>query len=324
MRVLVTGAAGFVGPVLIQQLATEDPDTETWGLVWGRDPRRPPSAAQPIPGDLTDRSSIRTALEASHPDVIYHLAAASSVASSWQHPQRVLDVNLCGSINLFEAIRELDLDPLVVVASSGEIYGAVATNEQPIGEDLPLRPLSPYAASKAALDLATEQYGARFGLRAMRLRMFHHTGPGRPPIFVASSFAEQLARIELGLAPPRLAVGNLDAVRDFTDVRDIARAYRMAAASGTAGEAYNVCSGRGLTIRELLDQLLDLTDIEVEVTTDPQRLRANDIPHLVGDNRKFATATGWQPGIPLQTTLADLLDWWRHSIAESPPEGDSE
>ncbi len=314
MRVLVTGAAGFVGPVLAGHLAELEPAPEIWGLVWPGDERTPPRCLRAIAGDLTDRASLVAALEASRPDVVYHLAAASSVASSWRHPNRVLEINLGGSVKLFEAIRELGLDPTMVVASSGEIYGSVPEDRQPIAEDSALRPLSPYAASKAALDLAVEQYGLRFGLRSIRLRMFHHTGPGRPPAFVASGFAHQLASIERGLAPRRLAVGNLEAVRDFTDVRDIARAYHLAAAAAEPGEAYNVCSGRGISIRELLDRLLALSGAKVEIVTDPKRLRTADIPRLIGDNRKFAAATGWRPEIPLDRTLADLLEWWRQQL----------
>jgi GDP-4-dehydro-6-deoxy-D-mannose reductase len=219
-----------------------------------------------------------------------------------------------GTVNLLEAVRDLRLDARVVIASSGEIYGAVPLANQPITEDAPLCPLSPYAASKAAQDLITAQYFLGYGIDTVRLRLFHHTGPRRPPQFVASSFAQQIARIERGLAPPRLAVGNLEAVRDFTDVRDVARAYWLAAVQGIAGDAYNVCSGRRTSIRRVLEILLFHSDVEIEVEVDPDRLRAADIPCLIGDHTRISDATGWQPEIPLVQTLGDLLQWWRENV----------
>jgi GDP-4-dehydro-6-deoxy-D-mannose reductase len=314
MKSLITGVAGFVGNFIAHHLAEADPDSEIWGLVWNEDPRRPPAFVRPVNGDLADRASLHAALAASRPEIVYHLAAASSVASSWHHPHRHLEVNLAGSVNLFEAIGEVGLGSTVVLASSAEVYGSVPPDQQPITEDAPLRPLSPYGASKAALDMAAEQYTRLHDLPTIRLRLFHHTGPGRPPQFVASSFARQIARIEMGLEPPRLSVGNLDAIRDFTDVRDIARAYRLAAQHGKPGAAYNVCSGRGITIHQLLDRLLHLAGLEVEVIVDPDRLRANDIPQLVGDAGRFTGTTGWRPEIPLDDTLSDLLDWWRAEL----------
>jgi GDP-4-dehydro-6-deoxy-D-mannose reductase len=201
-----------------------------------------------------------------------------------------------------------------VVSSSAEVYGNVPTERQPITEDSPLEPLSPYAASKAAQDLLTAQYHRGYGMPTVRLRLFHHTGPGRPTQFVASSFAHQIARIEKGLDRPRLAVGNLEAIRDFTDVRDVTRAYWLAATRGVPGEVYNICSSRRTSIRRILDMLLANSEVEVEVEVDPNRLRAADIPCLVGDHSKFSDTTGWQPEIPLAETLGDLLNWWRGEL----------
>ena len=311
MRVLITGVAGFAGPYLAEHLHSAEPEAEIWGLVWAGDQKRPPEFVRPVVGDLTDRSSLILAISNSRPDVVFHLAAASSVASSWDDPDLFQEVNLAGAINLFEAVRESGLDPKIVLASSAEVYGSVPEADQPISEDTPLRPLSPYGESKMAQDAAAVDYLQDFALRTIRLRLFHHTGPGRPPIFVASSFARQIARIEQGLDPPILSVGNLEAVRDFTDVRDVARAYRLVAKQGRAGDVYNVCSGRGHSIRQLLDMLLEMTPLEMEVEVDPDRLRVADIPHLVGDNGRLSRATGWKPEIPLRQTLSDLLDWWR-------------
>ena len=314
MRILITGISGFVGPYLARHIARTTPEAEIWGLVWAGDPARASSSVQLVEGDLTDISTLATALNQVRPDIIFHLAAASSVASSWDHPGRFLEVNAVGTVNLLEVARTLGVNTRVVVSSSAEVYGAVPPEQQPITEDLPLEPLSPYAASKAAQDLLTAQYYHGYGMPTIRLRLFHHTGPRRPTQFVASSFAHQIARIERGLDPPQLAVGNLEAVRDFSDVRDIARAYWLAAIRGEPGAAYNVCSSRSTSIRGVLDMLLAHSEVEVEVEVDPDRLRAADIPCLVGDHSKFSDATDWSPEIPLEETLGDLLNWWRQNI----------
>jgi GDP-4-dehydro-6-deoxy-D-mannose reductase len=316
VRILITGVTGFVGPHLVDYLTTVVSDAKIWGLVWTTDGGAAPETVITVPGDLTEISSLIDALEESRPDVVFHLAAASSVASSWSRPGRFLEINAVGTVNLLEAVRTLGLSPRIVVSSSAEVYGTVPPDQQPIQESCPLRPVSPYAASKAAQDLLTAQYFLGFGLPTVRLRLFHHTGPRRPPQFVASSFAHQIVRIEKGLDAPRLAVGNLEAVRDFSDVRDIARAYWMAANDGRPGEAYNVCSGHGVRIREVLDLLLGKAQIAVETEVDPARLRAADIARLVGDRGRFTEATGWRPEIPIEQTLEDLLEWWRGEISE--------
>jgi GDP-4-dehydro-6-deoxy-D-mannose reductase len=314
VRVLITGVSGFVGPYLAEHISEVAPDAEMWGLVWSADTSTPPPMVRPVEGDLTDMGSLTAALDRARPELIFHLAAASSVAGSWNDPARYLQVNAVGTVNLLEAIRTHHPDARIVVSSSAEIYGAVPLPEQPITERAPLAPLSPYAASKAAQDLLTAQYYRGYGLETVRLRLFHHTGPRRPPQFVASSFARQIARIERGLDPPRLAVGNLEAIRDFTDVRDVARAYWLAATGGIAGDAYNICSGRRTSIRRVLDLLIASADLEVEVEVDPTRLRSADIPCLVGDCSHFSEVTGWHAEIPLAETLADLLEWWRDNV----------
>ena len=282
--------------------------------MWAADREEAPASIRPIEGDLTDISSLRAAFDQIQPEIVFHLAAASSVASSWDHPGRYLEVNAVGTVNLLETVRAADREVRVVVSSSGEVYGAVPVDQQPITEDAHLAPLSPYAASKAAQDLLTAQYYHGYGIPTVRLRLFHHTGPRRPPQFVASSFAQQIARIEKGLDPPRLAVGNLEAIRDFTDVRDVARAYWLAATRGIAGDVYNICSSRHTNIRRVLDVLLTDSRVDVEIEVDPNRLRAADIPYLVGDHTRFSSTTGWQPDIPLVKTLGDLLNWWRQNV----------
>jgi GDP-4-dehydro-6-deoxy-D-mannose reductase len=314
MRTLITGVTGFVGHYLVEHIGAVSPEAEVWGLVSDAEPGEAPPGVREVSGDLTDFPSLVAAVGTARPEIVIHLAASSSVATSWDRPGRVLEVNAVGTVNLLEALRELDASPRVVVSSSAEIYGMVSTDLQPIREDCPLHPVSPYATSKAALDLIAAQYFRGFGMPTVRLRLFPHTGPRRQPQFVASSFARQIARIERGLDPPRLAVGNLEAVRDFTDVRDIVRAYWLAATDGRAGEAYNVCSSRGISIRNLLDLLLSRSETKIEVEIDPARLRPADIPMLVGDGSRFAEATGWRPEIEFERTLGDLLEWWRSEL----------
>jgi GDP-4-dehydro-6-deoxy-D-mannose reductase len=315
VRILITGITGFVGPHLARHIADIAPEADIWGLVWEADRADVPSSIHQVEGDLTNLRSLKSAFDQVQPEIVFHLAAASSVASSWEHPGRFLEVNAVGTVNLLEIVRATGRDVRVVVSSSGEIYGAVPVDQQPITEDAQLAPLSPYAASKAAQDLLTAQYYYGYEIPTIRLRLFHHTGPRRPPQFVASSFAHQIARIERGLDPPRLAVGNLEAIRDFTDVRDVARAYWLAATRGIPGDAYNVCSSRHTSIRRVLDVLLQNSEVEVEVEVDPNRLRAADIPYLVGDHTRFSNATDWQPDIPLVKTLGDLLNWWRAEMS---------
>ncbi len=311
MRVLITGIAGFVGPHLARHVAGAAPEAEIYGLIWPGDTSPPPPGVHTVKGDLTDRPSLEAALGEAAPDLIFHLAAASSVKTSWQHPHQAFEINVVGTVNLFQALQTLDLRPKTIVISSAEVYGRIEGDEQPIREETPLQPVSPYGGSKAAQDLAAYQYFEHCGLPTVRLRPFHHTGPGRPSNFVASSFAQQIAQIEAGLNSPRLLVGNLDAIRDFSDVRDIVRAYWLAALHAEPGKAYNICSGNGISIGRLLEILLDQSSVEVTVEVDPDRLRASDIPFLVGDNNRFVETTGWQPQIPIDNTLANLLDWWR-------------
>jgi GDP-4-dehydro-6-deoxy-D-mannose reductase len=270
-----------------------------------------PPALQPLVGDVTDDGSIRAVLEAARPDVVYHLAGASSGAAAWRRPIACYEVNALGTLRLLEGVRRLGLATTTVVASSGEVYGTADDEAHPLTEDSPLRPLSPYAASKASQDLVAAQYPRAYGMRVIRLRLFNHTGPRHPEQFVASSFARQIARAERGLQEPVLEVGNLEARRDFVDVRDVARAYRLAARREVSGDVFNVCSGRAISIRRILELLLGLARCELTVRPDPERMRPADIPLLLGDPRRFREATGWVPEVPIERTLADLLDWWR-------------
>jgi GDP-4-dehydro-6-deoxy-D-mannose reductase len=223
--------------------------------------------------------------------------------------------NVTGQTNLFEAIRILGLDPVVQIACSSEQYGLVLPDEVPIKETNPLRPLSPYAVSKVAQDYLGYQYHRSYGLKVIRTRGFNHTGPRRGHVFVTSNFCSQVAAIELGLQEPVIRVGNIEAIRDFTDVRDMVRAYWLAVTRAKHGEVYNIASGKGIRIREMLDLVLSCSRVEVEVEVDRDRLRPSDVEILIGDSSKFRADTGWEPRIPFEQTVRDLLDYWRRTLA---------
>jgi GDP-4-dehydro-6-deoxy-D-mannose reductase len=318
MRALITGISGFVGSHLVDFLQREHTDIEIVGLLRWRseDPQSTVRlrGTQLIEGDLLDAVSVIRAVEAAAPDLIFHLGASSSVATSWDAPNEMVQVNVLGTLHLLEALRQLHVSVPTVLACSAEAYGVVRPDELPIGEDQPFRPVSPYGVSKAAADLFGYQYHRTFGLGTVRLRLFNHCGPRQSSRFVVASLARQVAEIEAGLRPPRILVGNVDVRRDFVDVRDAVRAYWAAAQSGLPGAAYNVCSGSTVTIREVLDRLLAFSPSRVEVVADPSRLRPSDLEVLQGDAELFRTVTGWEPAIRLEQTLADTLGFWREQV----------
>ena len=262
-----------------------------------------------------DASSVKALIADVRPDKIFHLAAQSFVPSSWNAPAESLTTNILGQLNIFEALRESKLkDTWVQVAGSSEEYGMVYADELPIRETNPLRPLSPYAVSKVGQDYLAYQYFMSYGLKVVRTRGFNHTGPRRGEVFVDSDFSKQAVEIEKGKRPPVMYVGNLDAKRDFSDVRDMVRAYWLSLEKCEAGEVYNICSGRSISVRELLNMILAATKLQIEIRPDPLRLRPSDVPLLEGDCAKFQQATGWKPQIPLEQTIADILDYWRQRI----------
>ncbi len=264
--------------------------------------------------DIRDASSVTKAIEKSRPDYIFHLAAQSFVPTSWHAPAETLMTNILGELNIFEAVRELDLDSRIQIAGSSEEYGKVFENEVPIEETNPLRPLSPYGVSKVAQDLLGYQYHQSYGLNIVRARAFNHEGPRRGDVFVTSNFAKQIAEIEKDLKEPLIEVGNLEAKRDFSDVRDIVKAYWLSLEKGVPGEVYNICSGQTIKIKDMLDMLLSLSSVKVEIRQDPARMRPSDVLILLGDCTKFKEATGWEPEIPFKQTLEDLLNYWRERV----------
>ena len=318
MRALITGITGFAGSHLADYILENHPHVEVYGIVrWRSRTENIEHLREKInlvEGDIRDYISVKRVLDEVRPDLIFHLAAQSFVPTSWKAPQETLTTNILGQTNIFEAVRELGLSTAIQIAGSSEEYGLVKEDEVPIKETNPLRPLSPYAVSKIAQDFLGYQYFMSYGMRIIRTRGFNHTGPRRGEVFVCSNFAKQIAEIEKGKRPPVIKVGNLEAIRDFTDVRDMVRGYWLAATEGEAGEVYNLCSGRGYRISEVLEMLLSLSKVEVKVEQDPERMRPSDVPVLIGDCTKFREKTGWAPKIPFEKTLEDLLNYWRERV----------
>ncbi len=316
MRVLITGITGFAGSYLARHYLDEG--AQVHGI------RRPGSSLDRIADlgarirfhelDLRQGEGVREIIEHARADNIFHLAASSNVAGSFENPVDTYLSNMTCQIHLLDAVRQSGLYPRIHIAGSSDEYGRVLPDEIPIKEDNALRPLSPYAVSKVTQDLMGYQYHRNYGLWIVRTRAFNHTGPRRAESYAASNFAKQIALIEQGASEPVVHVGNLDVVRDFTDVRDVARAYALCVERGLAGEVYNVSSGRGIRIGDILETLMSFTSGKIEVQVDHGRLRADDIPVLIGDSSRIEKRTGWRPRIPLKTTLEDLLAYWRERV----------
>ena len=318
MRILITGISGFAGSHLADHFLRIGGHEVHGTIKWrsNRDNiRHIEDKIALLECDIKDAFAMKTVIEAVKPDQIFHLAAQSYVPFSWRVPQETIDTNITGELNLFEAVRAVGIDPLIHIAGSSEEYGLVHPDELPITESNPLRPLSPYAVSKVAQDFLGYQYFKSYGMKIVRTRAFNHTGPRRGEVFVTSTFARQLIEIELGRREPVMLVGNLEAVRDFTDVRDVVRAYALALDKGTPGEVYNIASGSGIKIKDLLGKLVALTKVKVDIKQDPNRMRPSDVQLLTGSAKKFHQATGWKPEIPLDQTLKDIMDYWRTVLA---------
>ena len=315
MKILITGITGFVGSHLAEYCLSLEQQVEVIGTCRWRSRRENiehlEDAINLYECDLRDASSVKTLLADIQPERIFHLAAQSYVPSSWNSPGETITTNVIGQLNIFEAMRETNSTASIQIAGSSEEYGLVHPEEAPITEENPLRPLSPYAVSKVAQDMLAYQYFQSYGLKVVRTRAFNHTGPRRGDVFVTSNFAKQIAEIEAGQRPPVIHVGDLNPKRDFTDVRDIVRAYWLSLEHCNLGEVYNVASGKAYRIKEVLEILLDNSGQDIEVVEDPERLRPSDVPLLLGDNSRFCKATGWAPEIPFEETAKDLLDYWR-------------
>lgn len=314
MRVFITGATGFAGSHLVDALLAEGHDL--FALVHEATSHQVlPSHdhTHPVIGDLLDPAALVEAVAAARPEVIIHLAGQAYPARSWDDPAGTLAVNAGGTANLLRAAVAYGR-PRVVVVTSAEIYGPLSAGDLPLTEETQPHPRHPYGVSKLAAGELVRAYWERYGLPAIEARPFNHIGPRQAKGFVVPDFASQLAAIRLGRQKPVIHVGNLEPQRDFTDVRDVAAAYWRLALAGRPGQAYLICSGRPVSVRFLLDNLIELSEIVVEVLTDESRLNPNDTPCLYGSYAKLENDTGWRPQIPLRRSLADALADWESRI----------
>jgi GDP-4-dehydro-6-deoxy-D-mannose reductase len=315
MRAFITGATGFAGSHLVDHLLDNGYDVAALVHAASSHQELPDApGVRPYPGDLLDLASLTAAVADAAPDVIFHLAGQAYPARSWGDPARTIAINTGGTANLLEAAVALGR-PRVVVVTSAEMYGALDAADLPLTETAVPRPRHPYGVSKMAAGELVRVYHDRYGLPVVEARPFNHIGPRQAPGFVVPDFASQLAAVGLGLGAAEMRVGNLDAQRDFTDVRDVVRAYRLLAEGGEPGQAYLICSGRPVAIRDLLDEMLDLLGQPVAVTLDPARLKPSDTPCIYGSYAKLAARTDWAPAIPLRQSLADALADWTARLA---------
>jgi GDP-4-dehydro-6-deoxy-D-mannose reductase len=317
MHVLITGATGFVGTHLRRYLLNHT----AWTITGTAFPDHPPESCDTRENcvylDACDAEQVNALLTETRPDAIIHLAAQSHVPTAYKNPWRTLQNNIQGQLNILEACVALDLKPRILAIGSGEEYGRATEDELPLREDHPLRPENPYSVSKVTQDVMGYQYFISYDIPVMRIRPFNHVGPGQSPRFVLPAFASQVARIEAGQQEPVMRVGNLSPARDFTDVRDVVRAYHLTLERGEPGEVYNISSGTAQSIQSLVDRLLNMAEVEISVERDPERYRPTDVPIIYGNSDKLRAATGWEPKIPFTQTVADVLEEWRAKVRQS-------
>jgi GDP-4-dehydro-6-deoxy-D-mannose reductase len=312
LKALITGISGFVGSHLAEYLLAAT-DWQVAGTVFGpygnianlRD------RIELYPAELSRLDVMAFVLEQARPNALFHLAAQPLVSASRYDPWGTLETNIRVQLNVLEGVARVCPDCRVLVVGSSEEYGLVSSEDLPIDEDTPFRPLSPYALSKVAQDLMGLQYYLTHKLHTIRVRPFNHIGPRQRVGFVASDFASQIAAVELGLQPPLIQVGNLAARRDFCDVRDVVRAYVMLITHGEPGDVYNVGSGTSHAIQDLLDTLLGMSRVSIQVQTDPERMRPSEVPEVICDPTRIRERIGWQPTIPFEQSLGDILEYWR-------------
>jgi len=305
MRVLITGGTGFVGGHLIQFLRSRAVEI---AVLASSPPPPSPGGLSYYKVDVRNADGVRSVVREVCPTQIYHLAGISVVAESWSNPRLTYDVNVFGAYNLFEAGMSLPSPPRILNVSTSQLY---ASSPLPLTEDSAIRPQNPYAASKAMAELIALQYCKSSTGGIITARAFNHTGPGQATSFVLPRIAEQFAQIRLGKRPPVITLGNINVKRDFTDVRDVVRAYSMLLEKGKVGEVYNVCRGYTIGLEDILEKFQSLTDIQIEIETDPNEVRVGEVTEICGDAAKICAATGWIPQIPPEKTISDLLDYWQ-------------
>lgn len=317
MKALITGISGFAGSHLAEFLLNKG--YKVYGTFYDK------STFSNLDGfidriilyqcDIRNYDNLKKIIEKVQPDEVYHLAAISFVPNSLKNPKLTFDTNLYGTLNLYQVIIDLKMTPMILFVGSADEYGIVNENDLPIKEECSLRPMNPYSISKASADFLSYAYFKNYHLKIIRVRPFNHIGPRQSPEFVCSSFAKQIAEIEKGIKKELIIqVGNLEAKRDFTDVRDMVRAYWLTIQKGKFGEVYNICSEKTISIKQILDELLSISKKNIKVKQDPKRLRSSDVPILLGNSTKFMKKVDWKPVIPLEKTLKDILDCWLEKI----------
>ncbi len=313
MRVLITGITGFAGGHLAAYLAGKK-GVRLFGTRYGAPPQTG-TKAKVFRCDVRSRAGLRRVLREARPERVFHLAAQASVPRSWKNAAETFDINVTGTLNLFEELKTLGLRVRVHIAGSSQEYAALG--KKAITEDCELRPSSPYAASKIAQEFAAYLYELGAGIPVVRTRAFNHTGPGQREEFVVSTLALQVAQIEAGLRPPVLVTGNLASVRDFTDVRDVVRAYWLALDKGEPGEVYNICSGVGRRIGDIVEHYHRRSRVKFRVKPDAGRIRPHDAARVLGSAAKLRKRTGWRPEVPFHSTLDDVLAYWRKNVKKT-------
>lgn len=319
-KVLITGITGFSGSHLAEYLLKEGYDV--YGTIRGRCRQMDfishiKNRITLLECDLTDPNSVYATVKDSYPDVIYHLAAQTFVPTSWRAPQETMSTNILGTLNILESVRKSECNPIILITGSSEEYGYVHASEIPIKETNPLRPLSPYGVSKVAQDLLGYQYFKSYGLKIIRTRSFNLIGPRSGDKIFTASFSKQIAEIESGKKKPILSVGNLQAVRDLNDIRDNVRAYELCVEKCSIGEVYNISTGEGCVVGDILDKLLEMSIVDIKIRKDPMRMRPSDVQVLVGDSTKFREETGWKPEYTIDMSLKDILNYWREKVQNS-------
>lgn len=312
MRALIIGGAGFVGYYLINHLINDCKWTVAATKLNSEKIDNDNITIYNL--DILDKQAITTVLNEFRPDYIFHLAAQSSVSLSWKNPSLTIDVNIKGSVNVLDGIRDLDYNPRILLIGSGEEYGYISPDEIPIIEENNLRPGNIYAATKACQSMIGKIYADAYHMDIIMVRAFNHIGPKQSPLFVVSDFCKQVAEIEKGLKLPVINVGNLNAKRDFTDVRDVVRAYSLIIQKGLSGETYNVGSGKSIAIKDLLDMIILQSFTKINIESDQDKLRPVDIPVIEANTDKIHNITHWSPKYLLDSTIKDTLNYWRKMI----------